>query len=171
VTRRPPARASRRGVLGGLLVVTAAGCEIEPSADQPDSRTTGSSSAPEPTEEADGDPDAELVRRVVDDLTGALALVGGVARARRGLAAEVAPWRILHAAHLEALEEPGRARPARVGGTAPALRLRVRREESALQRRLADAAVAARSGPLASLLATMSAAVAQQLAHDAGGRP
>jgi hypothetical protein len=56
-----------------------------------------------------------------------------------------------------------------VKGSVPAVLERVRREEAALQRRLAAAAVSARSGALASLLATMSAGVAQRLAADAGG--
>lgn len=170
MTRQLPARASRRGVLGGLAVAaTAAGCDLgtgtsEPSADPAPSTRT--SSAPEPA----ADPDEELVRRVVDDLAGALAVVAGAARSGRPLARELAPWRTLHAAHLEALEAPARVRPARgVTGRPPALRTRVRREETGLQRRLAAASVAAESGALAALLATMSAAVAQQLAADSSG--
>ena len=167
MTRLPSTRATRRGVLGGLVLgLTAAGCDVGSPTGETDRSVRGPDAA-EPTP-AD-DPDAQLVRRVVDDLTGALALVGGVARARRPLAPEVAPWRDLHTAHLEALDAADRVRPVRVGGSVPALRARVRREETALERRLADAAVAARSGPLASLLGTMSAAVAQQLAADAAG--
>ena len=167
MTRHLAVRASRRGVLGGLLVgLTAAGCELERSPDGP--AGSGASPGAEVTSPA-GDPDSQLVRRVVDDLTAALALVGGVARARRPLAATVAPWRDLHAAHLEALEASGSARPVRVRGPLPALRDRLRREETSLQRSLAEAAVSARSGALAALMATMSAAVAQQLAADAAG--
>ena len=169
MTRRLTTRATRRGVLGGLaLGLTAAGCEVDATRDEPDSRTTGSEAAePEPD-----DPDAQLVRRVVEDLTGALALVAGAPRARRPLASELAPWRDLHAAHLEALDAADRVRAVRVGGPASALRARVRRQETALQRRLAAAAVAAESGSLASLLGTMSAAVAQQLTADStGNRP
>ena len=166
MTRHLAARASRRGILGGVLVgLTATGCELDPPRDEP----AGSGATPGSEDDAPDDPDSQLVRRVVDDLTSALALAGGIARAHRPLAAAVAPWRELHAAHLEALEEDGRARPQRVAGPPPALRDRLRREETALQRRLAEAAVSARSGALASLLATMSAAVAQQLAADAAG--
>jgi len=168
VTRHLAARATRRGVLGLLVGITATGCSLDPPRDEP----AGASASPGAgaTAPAD-DPDSELVRRVVDDLTAALALVGGVARAARPLAAEVAPWRELHAAHLEALEAPDRARPLRVRGPLPSLRSRLRREETALQRTLAEAAVTARSGALAALLATMSAAVAQRLTVDAAGGP
>jgi hypothetical protein len=91
-------------------------------------------------------------------------VVAGAARARRTLAAELAPWRQLHASHLRALEAGSAPRPIRARGSTPELRSLVRRREATLQRRLADGAVAARSGALASLLATMSAAVAQRLA-------
>jgi len=169
VTRLHTHRASRRSVLGSvLLVATTAGCSVEPSREDPPAGGTTPTAADQQPAPAD-DPDARLVRGVVDDLTAALALVGGVARAGRPLAREVAPWRELHAAHLEALDAPGRARPLRVRGGTSALRTRVRRRESTLQTRLADAAVSARSGPLAALLATMSAAVAQQLAADSTG--
>lgn len=166
MTRPLAVRASRRGLLGGLLVgVAAAGCQAESSLDTPDG--TGTSPSAGDGEGPAPDPDLQLVRRVVDDLTGTLALVGGAARARRPLTAEMTPWRDLHVAHLEALEAPTRTRPSRVRGPVPELRARVRRQEALLQRGLADAAVSARSGALASLLATMSAAVAQQLAADA----
>jgi len=151
-----------------VLGLTAAGCEIDATRDEPDSHTTGSEAA----EPAPADPDAQLVRRVVDDVTGALALVAGAGRARRPLASQLAPWRDLHEAHLEALDAADRIRPVRVGGPVSSLRARVRRQEMTLQRRLADAAVAAESGSLASLLGTMSAAVAQQLTADStGARP
>ena len=166
MTRHLATRASRRGALGLLVGITAAGCSLDPPSDEP--------SGASPSADAEGtapaeDPDTELVRHVVDDLTAALALVGGIARGGRSLTAVVAPWRELHAAHLEALEAPDRARPERVRGPLPALRNRLRREETGLQRRLAEAAVAAQSGALAALLATMAAAVAQQLAADAAG--
>ena len=169
MTRRPATRATRRGVLGGLaLGLTAAGCEVGAPREEPDPPATGSEAAEAPP----ADPDAQLVRRVVDDMAGALALVAGASRARRPLASDLAPWRDLHAAHLEALDATDRVRPVRVGGPVAALRARVRRQETTLQRHLADAAVAAESGPLASLLGTMSAAVAQQLTADStGARP
>ena len=164
------ARATRRGVFGGFVLgVTATACELDPPRDDPadpgPGPTDGSSAGTE-------DPDARLVRQVVAALGAALAVTDGVARARPPLIREVAPWRHLHRAHLEALESDGRVRPQRLRGSAADLRARLRREETGLQRELADAALAARSGALASLLATMSAAVAQQLAAgDAGSAP
>ena len=163
------ARATRRGVVGGLLLgVTATSCELDPPRDDP------ATSGPGPTDASSAgtdDPDARLVRQVVAALGTALAVADGIARTRPPLTREVAPWRQLHRAHLEALEGRGRVRPQRLRGSATDLRARLRRQEAGLQRLLADAALAARSGALASLLATMSAAVAQQLAADAGSAP
>ena len=162
MTRHLAAGASRRGLLGGVLVgVTTAGCQLDPSAEAPARRRASTPATP------DEDPDTGLVRRVGEELAAALALVSGVARARRPLAAAMEPWQALHRAHLEALEAPAPTRTARVGGPVRELTARVRRQESLLQRRLADAAVTAQSGALAALLAQMSAAVAQQLAADA----
>ncbi len=160
------ALASRRALVGALVLgVTAAGCDLDPPADpEADPSPSRGSDRPEPA-----DPDEQLVRRVSDDLAATLALVAGVARAGRPAARQVTTWRRLHAAHLQALEADRRVRPTRVRGPVPALLARVRREEAALQRRLAEAAVSAQSGALASLLATMSAGVAQRLAADAGG--
>jgi hypothetical protein len=149
-----------------VVGLTASGCELDPPRDEPDGSASGPGTAEATAAE---DPDAQLVRRVVDDLTGALALVSGATRARRPLADELAPWRRQHGAHLEALEARDRVSPLRVRGSVPELRTQVRRREAALQRRLAGAAVSADSGALASLLASMSAAVAQQLAADATG--
>jgi hypothetical protein len=64
----------------------------------------------------------------------------------------------MHAEHLAVLEV--RAEPA---DGQPVAR-DVRAAETTLQRQLADAAVRAESGALAKLLASMAAAVAQQLA-------
>ncbi|HYH35352.1 MAG TPA: cell division protein FtsK, partial [Nocardioides sp.] len=98
-------------------------------------------------------------------------LVTAAARAHRSLRAALLPWQRMHAAHLAALEAtPADGAGVRARGAASALSARVRREETGLQRRLTDAAAAARSGPVASLLATMSAAVAQQLAASQPGR-
>ena len=164
------ARATRRGVVGGLVLgVTATACELDPPRDDP------ANTGPGPTDGSSAgtdDPDARLVRRVAAELGAALAVADGVGRARPPLTREVAPWRQMHRAHLEALERGGRVRPEPLRGSATDLRARLRRQEARLQRQLADAALAARSGALASLLATMSAAVAQQLAAgDAGSAP
>lgn len=108
--------------------------------------------------------------RVRTDLTDALAWVRSAAEGRPGLAAELDGFRRLHAAHLAALPgdtEPT-ARPRVRGGPRP-VRAELRQREARLQRALADAAVAAGSGALAALLASMSAAVAQRLAAPAAG--
>lgn len=165
VTPHLATRASRRGVLGGILLgVTATACELDPPRDDPaDAAPTATEGTPGPVV----DHDTRLVRQAVAAHGAALAVVSGIASARPPLARTVAPWRDLHLAHLEALEAlEARVRvpPQRQRGSATALRTRLRRQEEGLQRELADASVAAESGALASLLATMSAAVAQQLA-------
>jgi hypothetical protein len=65
----------------------------------------------------------------------------------------------LHAAHIDALDGTP-PRDGRRRGVDPAV---VRRHERQLQARLVDAAMAAESGALARLLASMSAAVSQRL--------
>lgn len=92
------------------------------------------------------DPDTALVDEVVGRIT-----------ATAALSARVPDLVALHTAHLDALD----AAPP-VAGTAS--RARLLRSERQLQRFLVDAAVRAESGPLARLLASMSAAVSQQLA-------
>ena len=92
------------------------------------------------------DPDGSLVDEVVVRITATAALAAGVP----DLVA-------MHTAHLDALE----AAPP-VPGTAPLPQLR--RSERQLQRFLGGAAARAESGPLARLLASMSAAVSQQVA-------
>lgn len=92
--------------------------------------------------------DAALVDEVVAQITAVAAVAANVTR----LGA-------MHAAHLTALDaEP--PTPATSSATGP----EVRAAEREHQRYLAEAAVRAESGPLARLLASMSAAVAQQLA-------
>lgn len=157
MTALPPVRATRRATLGGLVATVVAGCDVSPAPDEP----APAGSAPP---SARSDPDATLVESVVEDVAGVLALVTGASRSRRSLRPRLSPWRRLHTAHLIALEASPRSDASRPRGDAAALLARVRREETALQRRLAEAAVAARSGALASLLASMSAAVGQQLA-------
>lgn len=153
------APATRRAVLGVLTAgVTTAGCELEPARESSPSLSRRSS-APQT------DPDAALVDSVVEDVATVLALVAAASRAHRPLRTALLPWRRLHTAHLSALEaSPTRRGDEAVRGDESTLLARVRRDEAALERRLAAAAASARSGALASLLATMSAAVAQQLA-------
>lgn len=167
MTPHPAARATRRGIVGGLLLgLTTTACELDPPRKGPSD--PGVTPADDPPAGAD-DPDSRLVPQVVAGLAAALAVTTGAARARPSLVRETAPWIELHLGHLEALEGNDQVRPQRLRGSIPDLRTRLRRQEAGLQRQLADAALSAESGALASLLATMSAAVAQQLAADAAG--
>lgn len=139
-------RLSRRsalaaGLVGGLAgAVAVGGCE-----------GSESGATPTPTPTPSVDPDAALVEDVLARL----------ARAERTATAggrlEVAA---MHRAHIEALDgEPPAARSQRAVGDDA-----VRRREQQLQRDLVAAAMAAESGALAGLLASMSAAVSQRLA-------
>ena len=156
----PPSAATRRAVLAGslLLLGGAAACDLEPGRRGTAGPTPGPT--PGPTEPA-ADADAGLLERVVAETTAVLALVESVRRRDRpavqGLVA-------LHRAHLPLLDADvpaAAAAPAAPGRTRLA---QVRAREEALQRLLADAAVSVASGPLARLLASMSAGVAQHLA-------
>jgi len=106
----------------------------------------GTEREPAPHTPADGD--GALVDDVVAQITAVAAVAANVTR----LAA-------MHAAHLAALDAspPG---PTTSTATGP----EVRAAERAHQRYLVEAALRAESGPLARLLASMSAAVSQQLA-------
>ena len=100
---------------------------------------------------------------VIADVVATASLVEAVRRRHASLRRPLGGLVRTHEAHLEALgssEHPGR-RPA-PRGKADALAL-VGARELRHQRVLADRAVAADSGELARLLASMSAAVAQQL--------
>jgi HPt (histidine-containing phosphotransfer) domain-containing protein len=116
----------------------------------------GDPAAPGPSHAAD--PDVALVARVRAEIAAAHRLAS---------AAGSADLVALHRAHLEALDaEVPDARPVR---DVPADA--VRRREQRLQQQLADAALAAASGALARLLASMSAAVRQQLVVLSGAQP
>jgi hypothetical protein len=121
--------------LGVGGVLSVAACGTEPEP------------APRSAPAAEGDDEA-LVDEVVAQITAVAAVAAGVPR----LVA-------LHAAHLEALDAPAPA-TTDSSATGPAVRV----AERAHQRYLVDAALRAESGPLARLLASMSAAVSQQLA-------
>ncbi len=167
----PPLRATRRGLLRApaAVVVTGlavAGCDLvgtqEPDGTTPSPTSSGTDTT-SPTPAAD--PDETLVARVRGEVTEAAALVAAAGRGRPALRRELAPFARLHRRHLEALPgDDAAAAPAQVRGDDAAARRRVRQREEVLQTGLADAAVVASSGPLAALLASMSAAVAQQLA-------
>jgi hypothetical protein len=178
VTGTPPLRTTRRRVLRAPAAavaagLVAAGCDLSGSSD-PGAGTTSPSApggTPEPTTTPTTDPDEALVARVRTEVAGAAALVAAAGTGRPALARELAPLARLHRRPLQAL--PGaeaEAPPDQVRGDASAALRRVRAREAGLQTALAEAAVEASSGPLAALLASMSAAVAQRLAvAEAGG--
>lgn len=165
MTEPVPLRASRRellalGLVLGSLPVT--GCDaIAP--DPPSGRGPSDAGA---TATADVDaPDQELVTQVRADLVAASTLLASSLRVRPALEAELGPFLTLHDRHLRALEGEridGSSQPVR--GDAATVRAAARDREARLQTDLESAALAARSGPLAALLASMAAAVAQQLA-------
>jgi hypothetical protein len=177
VTGTPPLRTTRRRVLRAPAAavaagLVAAGCDLSGSSD-PGGGTTSPSApgTPEPTTTPTTDPDEALVARVRTEVAGAAALVAAAGTGRPALARELAPLSRLHRRHLQALPgDEAEAPPDQVRGDASAALRRVRAREAGLQTALAEAAVEASSGPLAALLASMSAAVAQRLAvAEAGG--
>jgi hypothetical protein len=142
------AAATRRAALGGALATLAAvsACDLAQPADQPVSGSDGPSgdASLAPSGEAAGAPSGEVSTPSEDPDA---ALVDEVLASLGELAALVAA---------------GKSQGVGFAGPAEALR-RVRAAEQQAQRRLADWSVAAESGALARLLASMSAAVAQHL--------
>lgn len=139
----PPGPVLRRRsalALAALAAAAATGCD-------------DGDGAPAATSTPTVDPDTALVDEVLVEL----------ARAERIATAGGRPeWAALHRAHIAALDGPApTGSPARAVGAAV-----VRRREQHLQTHLVDAAMAAESGALARLLASMSAAVAQRLAAE-----
>lgn len=135
---------------------------------------------PDPTPGPGGEAQVDADQVIVDDATAELARLAALLTATRArfprLRARIAPLHALHLAHLETLggvrDNAGTAPTAPAAtGSAGAAWGEVRTLESRLQRRLADWSVAARSGALARVLASMSAAVAQQLAAGATAPP
>jgi hypothetical protein len=136
-----PRLLTRRTALSlGAVALAVAGCD---DGDSPDPADASSSTAA-------ADPDATLVDQVLVELEGA---------ERVAVAAGFYDLGRMHRAHIEALGgvEPT---PSAARATAAA----VRRNEVRLHQILVDAAMAAESGALARLLASMSAAVSQRLA-------
>jgi hypothetical protein len=115
------------------------------------------------------DPDSAVVDDVVEELTALVALAGSVAAAYPALRTRARAFRDLHVAHLEALGEDAPHSPprSRFDGQGAARKALLAREQRG-QQHLVDAAVAARSGTLARLLACMSAGTAQRLALETG---
>ena len=140
-------RTAMGGALAGLVVVT--GCDADPG---PVETPRAATSAP-PV-----DADAELVDQVAESIATASAVVAAARQQSPKLRRSLRPLQRLHTEHLAVLDAG--AGPA---GSPPVAR-DVRAAETTLQRQLADAAVRAESGALAKLLASMAAAVAQQLA-------
>ncbi|MGZ5398857.1 MAG: hypothetical protein ACXWDM_02510 [Nocardioides sp.] len=161
-----PLRATRRRALvGTLAVLTVTGCDaVAPS---PPAESGPGNSSPEQTVDSPADPDEALVAEVRADLTRASVTVTSALGAQPGLRSELAPFGTLHSRHLQALDSdrPRGRRPIR--GSAAAVRAEVRNQEARLEAALAAGALSAQSGPLAALLASMSAAVAQQLSVTA----
>jgi hypothetical protein len=162
-----PATVSRRGALVTGAVLLTAGCDLDPRTSEP-VEPAPTSGAPTTTDE---DSDLALLddvrAAVAQALTTVLATRQGVPRLRTALG----PLAAMHRAHLAALDgaaspAPAASRPPPVVTGDPAAALGgVRRLETRLQRRCADASVSAGSGELARLLAALSASVAQHLAR------
>jgi len=126
----------------------------------------GEPSSPTSTSAPPVDADQELATSVAIDISVVGVFVDSLARDFPALRSELRPLRRLHAAHLEAIGgfDDSIPAPAPIAGGRAAARGELRRSEQRLQKQLAAAAVRAESGTLAKLLASMSAAVAQQLA-------
>lgn len=162
----------RREVLGGalgLLVVTA--CDVDdlrPPEDEAAPTPTPSSGPSSTSGAAEPDADTRLAEDAAYEIAVALALVDSVRRSFPRLRVQVQPLARMHRTHLTVLEPPAERSipaPAAAATRAEALQ-RVRTAEEALQRTLTAAAVAAQSGALARLLASVSASVAQHtVAH------
>jgi hypothetical protein len=154
-------RTALAGALGGALFV--AGCDADDPASAP-------SATPEDTTPTPEDPDLALVDEVVAELDALIAFTSGAAAARPRISAWPAAFETLHRTHRAVLtdDEAEDTTPARVRGSAPEVVARVTRREEKAQRRFADWAITAQSGQLARLLASMSAAVAQQLSSADG---
>ncbi len=150
---------TRRSALASAVLAPAllTACDIDPPTPK---RSTGEP-APQPPE------DSQLVVTVVAALVEAAGVVRAAAEAVPALSAELEPLAQAHDAHLEVLDgalpaaeapsPPSATVPPRPG---PALNA-VRRGERRLLRTLRDSCVAADSGDLARLLASMAASVSQ----------
>lgn len=160
-------RRTALGVALGALAAGMAACDVADLDPRSDPSPDGSPTEPP----ADGD--AVLVEQVVADLVVMLGAPAVATRAQDVRHATVS-FRELHLAHAEALESPQTEAPTQPGprivSRGEALRS-LRRRERAHQRRLEEACLAATSGALARLFASMSAAVAQRLAVLPAERP
>jgi len=155
-------------VLGAAaLPLVAAGCDAQTSGDPAASPTgsvtpSGSTESESPTPAAD--PDADLLLDVRIALAGAEVLTRETARRHPALAAPARRLRRVHRAHLAVFADldpaPAPAFP-QVPASTPRARARLVRAEDELATLLADSSLAADSGPLARVLASMAAGVDQ----------
>ena len=170
-------RAAVTAIVAGLAGASA--CDDHRSTRHAGSGVSGGSGASGGSAAAGGNPDVALVERVRTELADVLALATEAGTRFDSLRGPLRPFRDLHRAHLAVLDDhrsTGSAgasaappAPGQLSGAhSPAAALhRLVVRERLTQARLADAAVAAESGTLARLLASMSAAVGQRLAATA----
>jgi hypothetical protein len=157
---------SRRTTLGSALAapLALAACDIDPPARE----SRPSSASPPPPE------DSELVAGVVAALVRAQSVLDAATTAAPSLAARLAPLRTAHAEHLDVLAGavPEAELPAGEAASVPSRPARalavVRRSEQRLQREAREGCLAAASGDLARVLASVAASTAQHGAALAG---
>lgn len=151
---RPPAAlpATRRTAIAGAALLGLSGCRWGPA-------DSASPSEPEP------DADAALITRAAGAIADVRRLVDLTRTGHLGLSGALVPLLTLHDSHLALLgaDTAAAGHPTVPGRSAAAL-ARVRARERQLQEQLAALALEAVSGTFARALASMSAAVAQQLA-------
>jgi hypothetical protein len=120
----------------------------------------------DPTEPA-VDADSDLVATIGGQIAHALAVVVATGSAVPGLRPLTRRLTALHRSHLGELSRPRRAgHGGKVAESPEAARTELLRSEEKLQRQLVQAALDAESGALAQVLASMAAAVAQELAVE-----
>lgn len=159
-----------RGLLAGLVVLTGCDAGGDGPRSQPSTFPPSGATGDGGDDVGGDDADAVLLDRVIAEIDELDALVRAAVSRHRALAPRFAGLRATHEAHRAALApgEPSAAR-GRVRGTTRQVADQVLRREEAGRDRLAAWALDARSGALARLLASMSAGIAAQLAHDAAG--
>ncbi|MDP3890794.1 hypothetical protein [Nocardioides sp.] len=175
----PALRVSRRATLRGTLTalgattaLATASCEdgLRRGGDTPPGATPGRQESPTPTApgRSDEEHDAGILDRAVASTLAAEALLAATVSTHPGLGGALAEVRAVHRAHHDLLaaslsQEPPPSPAPRVPGRSRRALAVVRRHENDHQQRLADLALEARSGPFARILASMAAAVGQQV--------
>jgi hypothetical protein len=146
----------------GLAALTA--CDVDDLRPPEDEQEPTPAASPTTTPEPDAD--RSLADDLAHEIAAALVLVDELRRSFPRLRKRLQPLARMHRTHLEVLEPPDdRDVPSPAPAASPAQALAaLRATEVALQERLAAAAVEARSGALARLLASLSASVAQHVA-------